>query len=232
MLVGQLPERIPDAFFNKLQRVVGLLHHEDLNIKKNSSAVLAAASADEDCWKEMLRLNTAQHTMQELKAAQDNGVRMNALALLTALAQGGAAGVEQVLEQGAMASFITHCSTEQPARIQEAAADALCQLATDVSLRQQLAEAGAVQALCAVMSTQDQEVSVRALMGLGMLLSGNEQNQVLAAGVPGTLAAILTQMKQTEDPDCQIIARDLFALLGKNAEVKQQVAAALREAAG
>ncbi len=231
MLVGQLPEHIPDAFFNKLQHVVDLMHHEDLNVKKNASALLAAASADEDCWKELLRLKAGQHIMQELEATQDDGVRINALALLTAIAQGGEEGMKQVLQHGAMASFIAHCSTEQPARIQEAAADALCQLATDESLRQQLADAGAVQALCTVLSTADQEVCVRSLMGLGMLLSGNEQNQVVAAGVSGTLAAILKQMKQTDDPDCHIIARDLFGLLGKNPEVKQQVAAALREAA-
>jgi hypothetical protein len=127
-------------------------------------------------------------------------------------------------------AFVQLCSPSQSPRVQESAADALCHLATQDELREQLAGAGAVQALCSVLGAADQEVVVRALMGLGMLLSKSEPNQAAAAAVPGTLQHILRQMKQQEDPDSHIIARDLFALLGKNPDVKAQVAEALREA--
>jgi hypothetical protein len=33
MLVGQLPERIPDAFFSKLGRVKELLGHSDMHVQ-------------------------------------------------------------------------------------------------------------------------------------------------------------------------------------------------------
>jgi hypothetical protein len=127
-------------------------------------------------------------------------------------------------------AFVQLCSPSQAPRVQEAAADALCHLATQEALNERLAAAGAVQALCSVLGAADQEVAVRALMGLGMLLPKSEANQAAAAAVPGALLHIMRQMRQQEDPDCHIIARDLFALLARNPDVKAQVAEALRDA--
>lgn len=93
--------------------------------------------------------------------------------------------------------------------------------------------AGVVVSAAELLSLDHLEVSVRCLMVLGMLLSGEGAwvaagRQQLAAH-PAALQQLLALLKQSDDMDCKVIARDLLGLLHRDEELRPQLEAALRQ---
>lgn len=67
-------------------------------------------------------------------------------------------------------------------------------------------------------------------MVLGILLSGNAAAQQQLAANAAALQQLLKLLKQQEDMDCKIIARDVLALLMRDEALKGQIEAAIRRA--
>ncbi len=101
------------------------------------------------------------------------------MAALTAAAQGGPEGVRAIIE--ARLEPVIGACTSGDSRVCEAAADLLCQLASEEDSRAALSMAGAIAALVALLTSTDAEIQIRALMGLGMLLPGSPANQKAVA---------------------------------------------------
>lgn len=154
--------------------------------------------------------------------------RINFLTALTAVAGGGEAGVRAAVEAGAVQAIVASCSASAGEHLQQVAAEAVCQIGTEPSTREGLVAAGAVPALASLLPTPSFEVRVRALMALGMLVPSSADAQEALAQAPGALEQVMALMKQEEDADCHVIARDLFVLLGQNPATKDSVEAALR----
>lgn len=91
--------------------------------------------------------------------------------------------------------------------------------------------AGAVTAASGLLNVQQLEVSVRCLMVLGMLLpSSTDAQQQLADNAPALLQ-LLALLKQSEDADCKVIARDVLGLLMRDEALRGKVEAAIRQQA-
>ncbi len=131
------------------------------------------------------------------------------------------AGLEAVLH---------FCSMEQAARVQEAAADAMCAVASQGPEAQEaLLAAGAVPAAAGLLAVPQSEVRVLALMCLGMLLPQRLAAQQALADAPGALPLLLALLRQRDDGDMRAIARDLLALLSQDADIKSRIEGAMRE---
>lgn len=72
------------------------------------------------------------------------------------------------------------------------------------------------------------EVSVRCLLLLGMLLPESEEARAALAADGAAMTALLALLRQTEDADCRAIARDVLALLLRDAALRPAVEAAMR----
>jgi hypothetical protein len=91
-----------------------------------------------------------------------------------------------------------------------------------------LACAGAVAASAQLLvRSKDMDVCVRGLMALGMLLPADSAAPQQLLEAPGALQQLLMMLKQSEDMDCRVIARDLLGVLtqdpGRKAAVEQFV---------
>lgn len=72
---------------------------------------------------------------------------------------------------------------------------------------------------------------MRCLMVLGMLLpSSTDAQQQLADNAPALLQ-LLALLKQSEDADCKVIARDVLGLLMRDEALRGKVEAAIRQQA-
>lgn len=91
--------------------------------------------------------------------------------------------------------------------------------------------AGVVQSVAELLNVQQLEVSVRCLMVLGMLLPSNTAAAEQLAGNPAALHQLMELLKQGEDMDCKIIARDILGVLMKEEGLRVKVEAAIRQAA-
>eukprot|EP00877_Chromochloris_zofingiensis_P005296 jgi/Chrzof1/14768/Cz09g15140.t1 len=90
--------------------------------------------------------------------------------------------------------------------------------------------AGATNATAALLATPDNAVRVRALLCLGMLLPSCDTAQRLQfIQQPAAVAHLMAMLRQKEDKDCQIIARDVLGLLSKSPELKSQLENSVRQ---
>ena len=89
--------------------------------------------------------------------------------------------------------------------------------------------AGAVAAAAKLLQASELEVVVRSLVCLGMLLPGSPVAQQQLLQAEGAVAVLLQLMRQSEDMDCRIIARDLVGILTQEPEMKAQVEAVVRQ---
>jgi hypothetical protein len=117
----------------------------------------------------------------------------------------------------------------KPVQLQEAVVDGLCALASHGEAREQLVDAGAVPAVAGLLDAQHLEVSVRCLLVLGMLLTHDAAARQQLANDRAALQQLLALLKQQDDADARVIARDLLALLVRDEELKPAVEAAMRE---
>lgn len=91
--------------------------------------------------------------------------------------------------------------------------------------------AGVVQSAAELLNVQQLEVSVRLLMVLGMLLPSNPAAAQQLADNPAGLQQLMELLKQGEDMDCKIIARDILGVLMKDESLRKKVEMAVRHAA-
>jgi hypothetical protein len=91
--------------------------------------------------------------------------------------------------------------------------------------------AGVVQSAAELLDATQLETSVRCLMVLGMLLPSNPSAQQQLASNSAALQQLLQLLKQQEDLDAKLVARDLIRLLMQDEQLKALVEAAIREAA-
>lgn len=111
-----------------------------------------------------------------------------------------------------------------------AASDPLVPFAPFHIVHQFIESAGVVLSAAELLDVSQLETSVRCLMVLGMLLSGNTAAQQQLAGNAAALQQLLQLLKQQEDMDAKIIARDLIGLLMRDERLKGQIEAAIRQA--
>lgn len=191
-------------------------------------------AADEAQWRRLvLEAGITSKLVAMLRAKPEgSGLRINLLAALTSAAQGGEQGAAAVAEAG-LAPVLDACSSSSSSgseKVQEAAADLVCQLASYDGLRGDLSRAGAVAALSGLLGVDEPEVVVRALMGLGMLLPGSEDNQRALAGDQAALHCLVALMMRGDaDSDAKALSRNLFVGLARN--FKDEVAEAMRAGA-
>ncbi len=86
-------------------------------------------------------------------------------------------------------------------------------------------------AVARLLNVQLLEVSVRCLMVLGMVLSSNAEAQQQLADNATALQQLMALLKQNEDMDCKILAKDVLGILMKDEEHRCMVEAAIRQAA-
>lgn len=91
--------------------------------------------------------------------------------------------------------------------------------------------AGAATAARGLLNMQQLEVSVRCLMVLGMLLSSSADAQQQLADDAAALQQLMELVKQNEDADCKVIARDVLGLLMREEGLRRKVEAAIRQQA-
>jgi len=89
---------------------------------------------------------------------------------------------------------------------------------------------GVVLSAAEMLDAGQLETSVRCLMVLGILLPGNAAAQQQLAGNAAALQQLLKLLKQQEDMDCKVIARDVLALLMRDEALKGEIEAAIRQA--
>ncbi|KAG2444753.1 hypothetical protein HXX76_001497 [Chlamydomonas incerta] len=234
ILLTQLQEpSVPKELENALPSIVELTQHsEDRSIQANACAVLSGLCAcTDDLQAKCIALGAVEKVLALVLSVADTEertVQLNALGSLTELLRDNEAKAEELVAAGGLEQFLRLCDPALPERLQEAAADVVCSIACSDSTRAALSEQGAVSKLAALLATPNNDVRVRALMGLGMLLSKNQPNQLLLAKDTAAVKQLMAIMRQQEDPDCRIVARDLFAGLAANADCKEHVAAAMR----
>lgn len=93
-----------------------------------------------------------------------------------------------------------------------------------------LACAGAVAASAQLLTrSKDMDVCVRGLMALGMLLPADSAAPQQLLEAPGAVRQLLLLLKQSDDMDCKVIARDLLGLLTQDPSRKAAVEEVVRQ---
>ncbi|GFR39831.1 hypothetical protein Agub_g325, partial [Astrephomene gubernaculifera] len=204
----------------------------DPGMQANACAVLSGLMAvTDELQARIVGDGVVQRLQRLLEATADSEERtlqLNALACLSEALRGQEAQVEALVAAGGLAPVLRLCDPALPERLQEAAADVVCAAGCVESTRGQLSEQGAVGRLAALLATPNHDVRIRALMGLGMLLAKSPANQLQLASNTTAVANLLAAMRQQEDQDCKVVARDLFAGLAANADCKELIAQAMR----
>lgn len=108
-------------------------------------------------------------------------------------------------------------------------ADSICALAANDWARERLYQAGVIQSVAELLDFQQLEVSVRCLMVLGMLLPSSPAAAQQLADNAAAVQQLMALLKQNEDMDCKIIARDILGVLLRNEELRSRVEAAVRQ---
>lgn len=209
-------------------RLAQLLRSEDLVVQKNAATALANSMERHDtCWEEAVRCNVGQLLVELLttdSGRADDAMHINGLAGCGCLIEGGAEGMQQVLDANFVDAWLRLVapSGRPPSsrHVAEAAVDTLCKLAIQPQCRPELVEKGVVPALASLLaSQQDKEVYVRVMLGLGMLVGLAGALQQLA-GCRGAVQQLVALMRQTDDEDCRQLATDLFRALGSDSATK------------
>ncbi|WIA38506.1 hypothetical protein OEZ86_001828 [Tetradesmus obliquus] len=192
------------------------LESPDQLVQANACAALTAAAALDD----QLAASVAEHSTKQLVALLQQccsgdraDLQLNVVSALGQLARDQQLTAQALMEPAVLPCLLCLVAPQQPAKLQEAVADCLCALASQDWAKQGLRAAGAVTAASGLLNVQQLEVSVRCLMVLGMLLpSSTDAQQQLADNAPALLQ-LLALLKQSEDADCKVIARDVLGLL-------------------
>ena len=87
---------------------------------------------------------------------------------------------------------------------------------------------GALEALADLLGSGQRDVQVRALLGVGMLLGGNEELQRQFVALPCAVGALVALMRQRDDAHCTQLAAEVFGELAGSAAVRGQLGSALR----
>eukprot|EP00882_Tetradesmus_deserticola_P016685 GHRQ01017834.1.p2 GENE.GHRQ01017834.1~~GHRQ01017834.1.p2 ORF type:complete len:145 (+),score=68.12 GHRQ01017834.1:952-1386(+) len=133
------------------------------------------------------------------------------------------------MEPQVLPCLLSLAGSSQPVKLQEAVADCLCALASNNWAKQQLCTAGGVTAASSMLDVRLLEVSVRCLMVLGMLLPSSTDAQQRLADDVAALQRLMELLKQNEDADCKVIARDVLGLLMREGGLRKKVEAAIRQ---
>eukprot|EP00878_Enallax_costatus_P004742 GHUV01004991.1.p1 GENE.GHUV01004991.1~~GHUV01004991.1.p1 ORF type:complete len:283 (+),score=82.35 GHUV01004991.1:334-1182(+) len=214
--------------------IAQLLASNDPLVQANACAALTAATSLDDQIASTVSAHTLQFIDLLLSSSSSNtsDVQLNVVSALGQLARDQEVTAHAIMQPQALSALLLLADAAQPANLQEAVADCLCALAAHEWTRQQLIEAGAVQSAAELLNVQQLEVSVRALMVLGMLLPRNTAAGQQLADNGAALRQLMELMKQGQDMDCKVIARDTLGVLMKDEGLRSKVEAAIREPAG
>ncbi|KAL6755156.1 hypothetical protein V8C86DRAFT_2683432 [Haematococcus lacustris] len=216
-----------------------------LHSRKNALALLAGLiTVDEATWRCLvaesdalvpLLVNLLEDQVQQAQRSAlgwDAGLAVNLVTVMTAAAQGGQAGAHAVLHASGLQAVLSAClAAPDQLQLQEAAADALCQLASYDSCRTVMLEQGVVEVLAALLLSPNVETRVRCLLCLGMLLPSSPPAQLQLARQPCAVRALMANLQSADvDGDCKGLSRELLTLLTSSEASKQAVAASLRAA--
>lgn len=234
VLLTQLQEpSVPEELISQLPLLKGLVAHEDPNLRANACAVLSGLmSLSDELQERVLSDGLVGELAAQLRAATSSGgqgtLQLNVLACMTEALRDRDASADELAAAGGLQAVVGLCDPELAERVQEAAADVVCAVATVEAHKGALVEQGAVGALCKLLATPNHEVRVRALMGLGMLLPNNTAAQVAVAKDKTAVGNLMALMRQQDDQDCRIIARDIFSGLAASKDCKDMIAEAIR----
>ncbi|KAJ9523677.1 hypothetical protein QJQ45_020100 [Haematococcus lacustris] len=189
-----------------------------------------------------LLVNLLEEQVQQAQRSAlgwDAGLAVNLVTVMTAAAQGGQAGAHAVLHASGLQAVLSAClAASDQLQLQEAAADALCQLASYDSCRTAMLEQqmlscmqGVVEVLADLLPSPNVETRVRCLLCLGMLLPSSPPAQLQLARQPCAVRALMANLQSADvDGDCKGLSRELLTLLSSSEASKQAVAASLRAA--
>ncbi|EFJ43516.1 hypothetical protein VOLCADRAFT_121421 [Volvox carteri f. nagariensis] len=217
ILLTQLQEAsVPDELIGAIPTFLAMLDDSgDRGMQANACAVLSGLMAISDELQKRIVDDGLVRRLQQLLTAvsdtEERTLQLNALACLAEALRDREGEAEALTAGGGLAPVLRLCDTSMPVRLQEAAADVLCAVACAENTRAGLSEQGAVEKLASLLATPNHDVRVRSLMGLGMLLSKSNDNQLLVARNAVAVSNLLAIMKQKEDQDCRIVARDIFS---------------------
>ncbi|GIL43861.1 hypothetical protein Vafri_1456 [Volvox africanus] len=236
ILLTQLQEpSVPDELIDTIPTFYSLLEDTqsgDRGIQANACAVLSGLmTVSEELQKRIINDGVVRRVQQLITAIADTEERtlqLNALACLAEALRDREEEAEALVAAGGLTPVLQLCNPGLPVRLQEAAADVLCAVACAEGTGGALSEQGAVEKLASLLATPNHDVRVRALMGLGMMLPKSNDNQVFMAGNAAAITNLLAIMRQQEDQDCRIVARDIFAGLARNPQCKDLIAQAMR----
>lgn len=212
--------------------VFPLLVKDNVLIQRNACAALIAVAELEAAmlqvempeWNQALEVVTRQ-----LGADSTNDLlRITCAEVLGAVGSSNRNAAAGVFKHQGVEALLTTLSPETGSDLQEAGVDSLCKLAAEPDNRHHLTDKGVPKALVQVLESGSREVQVRALLCLGMLLGGNQQQQIELAEVAGALPQLLQLRLQTDDEDCKQIADGIVAAMLKNPGCKQRLTDALR----
>ncbi|KAF6262957.1 armadillo-type protein [Scenedesmus sp. NREL 46B-D3] len=210
------------------------LESSDQLVQANACAAITAAAALDD----QLAASVAAHSTKQLASMLQQccsggrtDLQLNVVSALGQLARDQQLTAKAVMEPQVLPCLLMLADGSQPAKLQEAVADCLCALASKDWAKQQLCTAGAATAARGLLNMQQLEVSVRCLMVLGMLLSSSADAQQQLADDAAALQQLMELVKQNEDADCKVIARDVLGLLMREEGLRRKVEAAIRQQA-
>ncbi|GLC43330.1 hypothetical protein PLESTB_001339200 [Pleodorina starrii] len=237
ILLTQLQEpSVPDELIGAIPFFFSLLAADgaeaDRGMQANAAAVLSGLMAlSDDLQNKIIGQGIVGRLIVVISAVADTEERtlqLNALACLTECLRDKEQEADALIAAGGLEPVLRLCDPALPERLQEAAADVVCAVACADGARDALSQQGAVEKLAGLLATPNHDVRVRALMGLGMLLSKSNDNQLLLAKNSAAVVNLLAIMRQQEDQDCRIVARDIFAGLAGNSQCKDFIAQAMR----
>lgn len=199
-------------------------------MQKNVLAFLAGAFHYEELAKQIVADKMVSQLVNLLGGKpEDEGMQVNLVAAITAACEASAQGCLEVVQGGGLKSLLALCDDGQTALLQETALDALC---TICSYRPEhrgiVVSEGVVPILAALLSSPSMEVTVRSLVCLGMVVPPSSTAQEQLVDEEGAVLQLVSLMRQQDDLDCRIIARDLMGVITKDEKLRVRVQEKLR----
>ncbi|KAJ9523604.1 hypothetical protein QJQ45_007322 [Haematococcus lacustris] len=195
---------VPSELLAMAPQLLDLMQNPSLlHSRKNALALLAGLiTVDEATWRCLVAESDAlvsalasceEHTQQPAASGVfsralgwDVGLAVNLVTVMTAAAQGGQAGAHAVLHASGLQAVLSAClAAPDQLQLQEAAADALCQLASYDSCRTTMLEQANLQS-----ADVDGDCKGLSRELLTLLTSSEASKQAVAASLRAAVAAV------------------------------------------
>ncbi|MCO5588520.1 hypothetical protein L7F22_042477 [Adiantum nelumboides] len=229
VMFATLPEAEPHLGTSVPHLLLLLSGDYSLHVQRNACAALTAVmNASEMLYHSVAETpNLLKGLLRCLEPRVDDvGLRINALAALSALAQ-QELGLALIQDAGVEDTLLFLLTDTIDAKLEEDLVDTFCAIAAYERMRPALVHKGAVSKLARHLASDSSEISLRVLLALGMLCGSSMEGQHELAQADGAVKALLKLMT-SNDRDVKSIAQDLFSTLTSNQETRLVVQQTMR----